>query len=362
MTTFAQIQERFSRWIDSVAATVVSLLDRVAVPRTVKLIEDEAGAFALKLDKKPSAVSSTPERIRLFDGQLDHSLAEISATGLAGCRVELILQPDRFLFRPLELPKRATEFLNGIVRAQIDRLTPWNANEAVFGWSKPVESATDRMTITVAATTLMSLKPYMDAISCIGPHSTAIFTTLPEADIESTPIKIWDERARGGVDSMRVRQALIIILAAASLTTAAAVAATATISASLVAQQDELTSQIAKTRTAAGAAWNAELRSIPAAQRTLVRRKGDMPLSVIVLESLSQILPRHTYLTELRIEGNKLRITGNTSDAPSLIGLIEKSGRLTRATFFAPTTRSQSQPGERFHIEAVIKPLGSSSS
>ena len=303
-----------------------------------------------------------PERVALLESNNSDPLAELSATGLSGCRVELILRPDRFVFRPLELPKQASEFLNGIVRAQIDRLTPWNANEAAFGWSKPVELGADRLTITVAAATLKSLKPYMDAISSNGPHSTAIFTTLPEADAEPTPIKIWDQRARGGFDSMRIRRALLIVLAAAGLSTAAAILATATIGANLAAQQDELNSQIAKTRTAAGAAWKTAPRSIPAAQRALVRRKSEGPLSVIVLESLSQILPRHTYLTELRIEGNKLRMIGNTDDAPSLIGLMEKSGRFTRATFFAPTTRSQSQLGERFHIEAVIKPLGSSSS
>jgi len=82
--------------------------------------------------------------------------------------------------------------------------------------------------------------------------------------------------------------------------------------------------------------------------------------SVIVLEALSQILPDHTYVTELRIEGSKLRLIGITRDAPSLIGLIERSARFARASFFAPTTRSPSDSGERFHIEAVIQPLGSS--
>ena len=93
------------------------------------------------------------------------------------------------------------------------------------------------------------------------------------------------------------------------------------------------------------------------ALQLLERRKHTKPSSVVVLEALSQLLPDHTYVTEFRVDGEKLQVVGLTRDAPSLIELIEQSPHFARATFFAPTTRSPSDPGERFHIEARIEPV-----
>jgi general secretion pathway protein L len=82
----------------------------------------------------------------------------------------------------------------------------------------------------------------------------------------------------------------------------------------------------------------------------------------MVLEGISRVLPDTTYVTELRIEGDKMQVAGLTQDAPSLIRLIEQSPQFTRATFFAPTTRAPEDSGERFHVEAHVTPYYGSGS
>jgi general secretion pathway protein L len=258
----------------------------------------------------------------------------------AGCRVELMLQPVLFVFHPLELPRRAREFLQGIVRAQIDRLTPWTAPTAAFGWSTPVESGSDRMVVTIAATAQSLLEPYCAAIQKVGAHSFTISTHASEPAAREV-ITVLDERAGGAVAIARMRTNLVALLVAFVVAAGAVLTAAFVVDASLESRRFDLGQQLVKLRAGAGSA-----------QQIVERRKRQMPATVMVLESLSDILPDHTYVTELRIETNKVRLTGISRDAVSLVPLIERSGRFTRATFFAPTTRSDA--AERFHIEAII--------
>jgi general secretion pathway protein L len=345
----------FFQWIDAVTAVAVTWLDRLKSPPINQIRENESGQFLLAGGQ---LANSTPIPLGdlLNESRGISALPSSTAASLSGSRIELILRPDRFLFRPLELPKRAGEFLDGIVRAQIDRLTPWTGAEAAFGWSKPVEHSADRIEITVAATSLTRLMPFVRALADLGSHSVAVFTLLPATGTDGIPIKVFEERARRTLDVGQIRRALVAVLAIACIAAATTVGASAVLETLVDRQQNELTRRIASVRAAATARY-VTADSMSEAQRTLARRKHDSPSGFILLETLSQTLPDHTYVTELRIENNKLRLIGFTRDAPSLIGLIEQSPLLKRATFFAPTTRAPSGAGERFHIEALIQPL-----
>lgn len=356
MTT-QTISGGFSRWLDQVAEAMIAVIARLALRRTVRLVEGESGQFAIHMSDIGTSAASSAGQIRLENGKIIGGQPAKAETALRGSRVELVLRPNRFVFRPLELPSAAAEFLDGVVRAQIDRLTPWSAEHAVFGCSKPADAGAGRIGVIVAATAKATVAPYLQAFAGSGARSVTISTHSPETLPNAPAIKILEENFAGILDIRQARRFLLTIFAAACLIAAATATTARVVAGNLQARQDDLARRIADRRAALVAARSAPGDPTTIAERALARRKNETPSSVIVLEVLSQILPDHTYVTELRIEADKLRLTGVTHDAPALIRLLEQSRHFTGATFFAPTTRAPSDSGDHVNIEARIEPV-----
>jgi general secretion pathway protein L len=289
--------------------------------------------------------------LRIADGG---TLSQGAVTRLVGSRVELYLQPGKFLFRPLELPSRATEFLDGVVRAQIDRLTPWAARDAAFGWSAPTAFTDDRIRVTVAATAQSRIAPYVQAIADGGAHSIVVYACPQHDDSGAQPIKILEQSGRGKFELRTIRRLLWAIFAGAGIMAATASAAAVVIGNYFDRQREEIVLRAVELRSPI---YAGDSGRVSTALRELERRKREHPSAVLVLDALAQILPDGTYVTELRIDGNKLQLSGLSRDAPSLIRLIEQSPHFVRATFFAPTTRSAGDNADQFHVEVTVQPV-----
>jgi general secretion pathway protein L len=362
MSTLGDIGTAFSLWIDTVARGLGAMLERFKSPQQVQFVQDGDG-FTVRLaepargigrNKKRSktgskAVTLPEHRVRIADGIVSGPLPPEWAAALRGSRAELVLQPSGFLFRPLELPKRAGEFLEGIIRSQIDRLTPWSASDAVYHWTPPSEAVNERIVLTIVATARTVVAPLVRAVAELGATSVVVSTLAPGA--EAAVVTVLEQRARGAVELGRIRTALLGVFAASGMAAAASMVASGFIADHYDEQRQQFQHRIAERRAELRAGQDGD--SITA---LLAKRKHTTPSSVMVIEELSALLPDHTYATELRIEGDKLQVVGITHDAPSLIQIMEQSPQFTRATFFAPTTRAANDPGERFHIEARIRP------
>jgi general secretion pathway protein L len=348
MSFLRQIANGLARWMDAVASAAVTMLGWLVAPRVVRLSEQANGSFTLQA---PAGTSSfTP--IRISNGVATCS-GEVAAA-LKGSQVELAMRPEQFFFRALELPRRASDFLDGVVRAQIDRITPWTAGEAVVGWSQPANVANDKISVTIAAAPRAQIIPLTQAVGELGVKSIFVSTTLPHANGDKAAIRVFEQTSAGVLELRQVRRLLLGGLVIVGVLAGLAVAADVIVGSDLQSSQADVARRIAERRGIIRAGNDAVTNS---ALAKLVRRKNQTPANVIVLEALSNVLPDNTYVSELRIEGDKVQVIGITSDAPSLIRLIEQSPHFSRATFFAPTTRAPSDPGDRFHIEARIKPV-----
>ncbi len=151
---------RLSSWIDDVSWAVLSI-GRVFQPtRRIRIVEQEDLYFLVQLMRGRSPRAIDP-RIRFVDGQFVEDAGARVRSRLARGQIEIVLARHRFVFRSLELPQQAAGFLDAIVRAQIDRLTPWSPPQAAFGCGAPTEMPGGRIGVIVAATAQSSVMPFV---------------------------------------------------------------------------------------------------------------------------------------------------------------------------------------------------------
>jgi general secretion pathway protein L len=351
MAMIDEFKQLFGEWIAAVTNAVDAAAGRFVRSRRILLEEGENGALTAKAIAVKNRPALPDVSFHLDSGKPNPPLSADWITAFRGSRVEAQLQSGHVMASRLDFPSQAGHFLDGMIRAQIDRLTPWTVNDAVFGWSPPITGANERIEVTLAATSKLTVQPLLQFIRAAGAASVAVHGTAAFGEGAPVRIKLLDNTLRSPIGSkVSIPRLLRTVLLAAGAVATASLLVAAYLDNSLQSEQGDLQRRISQRR--------ATLRLDPNAPGSglglLAKRKQTMPSSVMVLEAVSRALPDSTYVTELRIEGDKVQVVGMTQDAPSLVRLMEQSPQFTRATFFAPTTRASNEPGERFHIEAHL--------
>src|ERR1700737_4898332 len=354
MTMISELKELFGEWIAAVVRAINLIASRFMPQRQVWLIEEDGKMFTARMASVKKGAALPDVSFRVSNGRPEPSLPADWEATLRASRLEVLLKSDHVLFRSLDFPRQAAGFLDGMIRAQIDRLTPWSANDAVFGWGQPANIANERIQLTLAATSEAKIQPLVQLASNLGAASITAFAEPPSSEGAPVRCKVFETSLQSGIGrTLDVPRLLRITLLSTGLAAAASLAFAAYVGDTLDAEQQQLLHRITERRASLRLGQTGAGGS---ARSLLAKRKQTTPSSVMVLEAISRVLPDSTYVTELRIEGDKVQVVGISQDAPSLIRLMEQSPQFSRATFFAPTTRAQSDPGERFHIEVHITP------
>ncbi|MHC2379562.1 general secretion pathway protein L [Bradyrhizobium liaoningense] len=347
MKMASDIEMALTAWCAAVASALEAIANRVHRRRRVSACHDGGDGLTLQLLQR-STRKLQPEyaQVRLAG---DHTLPSNWIGVLRGCVMDIYLAPNQVLVRQLDFPKQAEPFLNGMIRSQIDRLTPWSAEKALFGFSEPQSAPKERIGLILAAVSRARVEPLVQFADHVGAAKVVIHT---HSELSLHPITLFSAGLRSAISGRRdLAKLLKFFLLGAGTATALVLIATMVLSTKADGALQELRSTIARQQAAVEGDPNSAAST---ADALLARRKQTTPATVLVLDRLSSILPDGTYVTKLRVEGDRLQLVGLTEDAPTLIQLIEQSPQFSRAAFFAPTTRSSNEPGERFHIEVHV--------
>ena len=333
--------EAWRWWIDGLVDAVLLVEDRLRRRRPIRLAPVEGGLVVVHAGERlgrrvlrPSPQGLVPKRL---------------ARALKGRIVDLRMGEEATITRRLgPLPPESRAYVEGIVTHQLERATPWQANDTLAHHRiEPAGPDDPRLVVTVTATSRTMHAATIAAVTASEPGEVRLVrpATATEAEVV-LPVVAADlgaERARIG---RTVTIGLAAVAVAAAIGTWWYVAAADDVAARVSEIEERLDAHRRRMAPAATGATTSERDLIAALSR-------ETPMSVIALENLSAALPDDTHLTSLQITRGKLRLGGVTRDIAALTTAIEASAAFTDPVFSAPTVRLAR--GDRFTLDLRAK-------
>jgi len=260
--------------------------------------------------------------------------------------LELHLLPGGFLRRDLDLPMAAEDNLREAVELQIDRLTPFSADEVVFQCGvRERDPVAKRLGVWLVAAPAGHIRGVLEWLDEPADRAPRPMRAPPAADAPCVFSYALTRERRVGLGWALAAVNLVLLVAVA------------------VAHQQrgdvelaQLEAAVAEVRRDAGEA--AELADrvdqLRSAAQTVHERRTTRPSLVEVLEDLSARLPDDTYLQRFEIRQSEVRLFGLSATASNLIRQLEESPLLEDVRFESSITRDVASGRERFSIVARL--------
>jgi len=268
--------------------------------------------------------------------------------------VELIIDQGRALRRGVRVPRAAAREIAGVVSFEIERHTPYRADEVIYDWSTDVaagdgtELAVDLVMAPrkivgqlVAAARDGGLAP--DAIRVATGETSRADLPLEAAGIEAA--------GRGGLIRFLTASAVALGIVAAGMPVFLRHQAATALDVAVERQRARVAT--AGRRDAAASRRSATLRAIIAA-------KGAAPRVTRIVDRLSAILPDGTWLHHVSVLDGEVVIEGMTDRSTRLAELLEASPLFASVRYNAPVTRERGGRIERFSFALKLAGRGRS--
>lgn len=319
-----------SWWLSQMRALLASLMGPGEAPDALIIAIDQLGGTA---PPRGALLLRSRGRLRRLRG-----LEEPPLGRLPRLPVMLHLPANKLLNRELTLPLAAAGALQTAMRFELDRLTPFSAEELFWGVATESQDRAQgllRLRLTIVPRALVEAVQVWLAAQQLAPGWI-------EHDAGLIPLNPGSQRRR-----MRaVLNGLCAVLAAACLAVPFIRQQIALNQVNALVAERAPAAHVAekmRARLAASASGNAAIAA--------ARRHGD---ALQVLAALTKALPDDTWLADLSLKSGSLTMDGQSANAARLIALLAAMPELQNPGFTAPVTRSNDGKADLFSLRAGV--------
>jgi general secretion pathway protein L len=332
------VSEFLAWWWRRLAELVPERLSRrLAAPSQALVVEveEELGQpLALAITARRGRQQRRVGRFRLDPAGLRAARAALQRQRRR--TVILRLPGAALLEREAVLPLAAERDPAGVLRYDMDRLTPFAADDVFWTWAvERRDELRGNLHVRLSLVPKARVQPVLAALGAVGLTATEI---QPAETGRAAPriVLVGAQSARG---RWRRRATAAAAIVCAGLVLAAVVAPFATQAAQRAAVERRIAAMAPRVRLAE--ALRKRIASADASRDVLAAERVRLGDPLAALAALTDLLPDDTYVSDFSLNARKLTFAGRSGGAARLIGVLAASSTLRNPVFSAPVTRTE---------------------
>ena len=341
-------------WLRTAGETVLSLLPEglrrqlgVRHRRLLLRVNPQGLSLHAELDEQVQLLGLLP----LDDAQLLAELRERLDANAGNVPRWLVLDAAQTLRPVLAVPASAEARLREVMQFEIDRQTPFSADQVSF---EPRVLHRDAQSRQLKVELVVLPKSRLDAaLALLGPLAEGLAgVDVAAADGSRLGVNLLPAVGRGArADRARAANRWLALLA-----TAALVAAMVLVLNNRSRTLDDYNARVEAAQKQAREVKllrNALVGSAKAAG-FLARRRAQVPTTLELLDDLTRRIPDSTFIEKFSVNDGNLILIGQSQQASALVGLLQGSPLIRTPTLTGSVQTDPRTGKERFTLTAVV--------
>jgi general secretion pathway protein L len=262
----------------------------------------------------------------------------------------LLLDNKWVLHKELKLPVAAESNLQQVLSFEMDRQTPFRANEVYFDWRMlPAGSEPGEIHLELVVAPRRAVDPLLEKLATRGlaPAGVDVQKSGHSLGLNLLPAELRHHSINPKTRlNYGLAGAVLLLLVVVMVQSLGARAERVTELEEAIAEVQDEARRVQRLKT--------QVEDTTDAASFLVRKRSRSPLAVEVLAEVTRTLPDGTYLDRLVVGEESVIMQGKSGNAQQLIELVNKSTLFDEAGFQGSTRLDSGSGLEIFEIASVI--------